>query len=131
MELRGRLGALAERNFRLVFSSVTISALGDGVTTIALVFAVLDLSGSATSLGLVIAARQAAAAAITVAAGVWADRLPRNLVLVAAALVQGVVQAIAGTLLITGHASVVILIVLALVFGLADGFVIPTSQGLI
>jgi hypothetical protein len=43
MELRGRLGALAERNFRLVFSSTTISALGDGVTTIALVFAVLGL----------------------------------------------------------------------------------------
>ena len=78
-----------------------------------------------------IAAKQASAAAITVAAGVWADRLPRHLVLVAAALVQGAVQAVAGTLLITGHATVWMLIVLALVFGLADGFVIPTSQGLI
>jgi MFS family permease len=131
VELQGRLGALAERNFRLVFSSTTISALGDGVTTIALAFAVLHISGSATSLGLVIAARQASAAAITVAAGVWADRLPRHLVLVAAASVQGIVQAIAGTLVVTGHARVWMLIVLALVFGLADGFVIPTSQGLI
>lgn len=132
MELRGRLGALAERNFRLVFSSVTISALGDGVTTIALAFAVLKISNnSATAVGLVIAARQATAAAITVAAGVWADRLPRHLVLVAAALIQGTVQAIAGTLIVTGHAQVWMLIVLALAFGLADGFVIPTSQGLI
>jgi MFS family permease len=131
MKLGGRLGGLAERNFRLVFSSVTISALGDGVTTIALVFAVLDLSGSATSLGLVIAARQAAAAAITVAAGVWADRLPRNLVLVAAALVQGSAQAVIGGLLVTGHAEVWMLVVGGLVYGLADGFVIPTSQGLI
>ena len=90
MKLQGRLGALAERNFRLVFSSTTISALGDGVTTIALAFAVLEITDSATALGLVIAARQASAAAITVAAGVWADRLPRHLVLVAAALVQGV-----------------------------------------
>ena len=39
MELQGRLGALAERNFRLVFSSTSISALGDGVTTGALAFA--------------------------------------------------------------------------------------------
>jgi MFS family permease len=131
VKLQGRFGALAERNFRLVFSSTTISALGDGVTTVALAFAVLGITDSPTALGLVIAAKQASAAAITVAAGVLADRLPRHLVLVAAALVQGAVQAIAGTLLITGHATVWMLIVLALVFGLADGFVIPTSQGLI
>jgi MFS family permease len=129
--LRDRLGALAERNFRLVFSSTSISALGDGVTTVALAFAVLHIGGSATSLGLVIAARQAAAASITVAAGVWADRLPRHLVLVAAATVLGIVQAAAGTLVITGRAEVWMLVVLALVYGLADGFVIPTSQGLI
>jgi MFS family permease len=131
MELRGRLGALAERNFRLVFSSTTISALGDGVTTVALAFAVLQITDRPAALGLVIAARQASAAAITVAAGVWADRLPRHLVLVAAATVQGAVQAVAGTLVVTGHATVWMLAVLALVFGLADGFVIPTSQGLI
>jgi MFS family permease len=129
--LQGKLGALAERNFRLVFSSTTISALGDGVTTVALAFAVLGITDSPTALGLVIAAKQATAAAITIAAGVLADRLPRHLVLVTAAAVQGTVQAIAGTLLITGHATVWMLIVLALVFGLADGFVIPTSQGLI
>ena len=131
MELRGRLGALAERNFRLVFSSTTISALGDGVTTVALAFAVLQLTDRPAALGIVIAARQASAAAITVAAGVWADRLPRHLVLVAAASVQGAVQAVAGTLVVTGHATVWMLVVLTLVFGLADGFVIPTSQGLI
>jgi MFS family permease len=131
MPFQGRLGALAERNFRLVFSSTTISAVGDGVTTIALAFAVLGISSSASALGIVLAARQASAAAITVAAGVWADRLPRHLVLVAAALVQGSVQAVAGGLIITGHATVWALAVLALVYGLADGFVIPTSQGLI
>ena len=131
MKLHG-LGALAERNFRLVFSSVTISALGDGVTTVALAFAVLEISGSATALGLVLAARQGSAAAITLAAGVWADRLPRHLVLVsAAAIVQGAVQAVVGTLLVTGHAEVWMLVVGGLVYGLADGFVIPTSQGLI
>src|SRR4029077_14020612 len=109
----------------------TISALGDGVTTVALAFAVLGITSSPTALGLVIAAKQASAASIPVSPGVLADRLPRYLVLVAAALVQGAVQAVAGTLLLTGHATVWMLIVLALVFGLADGFVIPTSQGLI
>jgi Transmembrane secretion effector len=129
--LRGRLGALAERNFRLVFTSTTISALGDGVSTIALAFAVLQISNSATALGAVIASRQVANAAITLAAGVWADRLPRHLVLVAAAVVQGAVQAVSATLLLSGHATVPALAGLAVVYGLADGFVIPASQGLV
>lgn len=131
MQVQGRLGALAERNFRLVFSSTTISAVGDGVTTIALAFAVLQITNSASALGVVLAARQASAAGITVAAGVWADRLPRHLVLVAAATVQGSVQAVTAGLILTGHASIWSLALLALAFGLADGFVIPTSQGLI
>jgi MFS family permease len=131
MNLGGRLGALAERNYRLFFSSTTISALGDGVAQIALVFAVLDISNSPASIGIVLAARQGAAAVVTLAAGVWADRLPRHLVLVAASVVQGAVQAIVGTLLLTGHATVLSLAVLAVVYGVADGFVLPASQGLI
>jgi MFS family permease len=131
MKLEGRLGALAERNYRLFFSSTTISALGDGVAQIALVFAVLDISNSPASIGIVLASRQAAAAIVTLAAGVFADRLPRHLVLVAASVVQGVVQAIAGALLLTGHATVLSLAPLALVYGVADGFVLPASQGLI
>jgi MFS family permease len=131
VKLHGRLGPLAERNFRLVFSSTSISAFGDGVSTIALAFAVLHIGGSATALGLVIAARMGAAAAITIAAGVWADRLPRHLVLVSAAVVQATMQAIAGTLVITGAAQVWMLVALGIGYGLADGFVIPTSQGLI
>ena len=131
MRLAGRLGALAERNFRFVFASTTISALGDGVSTIALAFAVLQISDSAAALGIVIAARQVANAGITLAAGVWADRLPRHLVLVAAALVQGAVQAISAILLLSGHATVPLLAALAVVYGLAEGFVLPASQGLI
>src|SRR3954469_19299108 len=131
MELAGRLGALAERNFRFVFTSTTISALGDGVSTIALAFAVLQISDSPAALGAVIAARQVANAAITLAAGVWADRLPRHLVLVAAASVQGAAQAVSAVLVLSGQATVLRLAALALVYGLADGFVIPVSQGLI
>ena len=78
MRLRAAVGALAERNFRLLFASSTISGLGDGISVVALVFAVLQVSDSAIALGLVLAARQVTDAAIVLAAGVWADRLPRN-----------------------------------------------------
>jgi MFS family permease len=132
MNLEGRLGALAERNFRLVFSSTTISAIGDGVAAIALVFAVLHIShNSPTAVGVVLACRQVAAAAIAVAAGVVADRLPRHIVLVAVAGVQALVQAIVGAMLVSGHGTVPVLAGLSVVYGLADGFVIPAQNGLI
>jgi len=129
--MRDRLGALAERNFRLVFSSTTISAFGDGVSTIALAFAILKIHNSPVAVSIVIASRQGAATVVTLAAGVLADRLPRHLVLVAVAAVQGAVQAVAGALVLSGTASVAMLAGLAVVYGAADGFVIPTSQGLV
>jgi MFS family permease len=52
-------------------------------------------------------------------------------VLTVVAAVQGGVQATAGALVLSGHASVAALAALAVVYGAADGFVIPTSQGLI
>jgi MFS family permease len=131
MRLRAAAGALAERNFRLLFASSTISGLGDGVSVVALVFAVLQVSDSAIALGLVLAARQIADAAIVLAAGVWADRLPRHLVLIAVAVVQGAVQAITGAAVLTGAATIPMLIGLQAVYGLAEGFYLPASTGLI
>jgi MFS family permease len=131
-DLRERAGALAERDFRLVFSSTTISAIGDGVSYIALVFAILHISGnSPTAVGIVLACRQAAAAIVTLAAGVIADRLPRHLVLVVVAAVQAAVQGVVGVLILGGQATVTLLAVLAVLYGLAEGFVIPAQNGLI
>lgn len=130
--MKGRLGALAERDFRLVFSSTTVSAIGDGVAFIALAFAILHISdNSPTAVGIVLACRQAAAAVVTLAAGVISDRLPRHLVLVVVASVQAAVQTVVGVLLVGGHATVAVLAVLAAVYGLADGFVIPAQNGLV
>jgi MFS family permease len=131
MRLRAAVGALAERNFRLLFASSTISGLGDGISVVALVFAVLQVSDSAIALGLVLAARQIADAAIVLAAGVWADRLPRHLVLIAVAVVQGIVQAITGAAVLTGAATIPMLVGLQAVYGLAEGFYLPASTGLI
>ena len=131
MRIRIPTSALAERNFRLLFSGSTISGLGDGVSIIALVFAVLQVSDSAIALGLVLAARQIADAAIVLAAGVWADRLPRHLVLIAVAIVQGVAQAVTGTLVLSGTATIPMLVGIQALYGLAEGFYLPASTGLI
>jgi hypothetical protein len=51
------LGALQERDFRLFFTGQMVSLLGDAVTPFALVWAVLDLTGSTRDLGFVLAAK--------------------------------------------------------------------------
>src|SRR5436190_1895501 len=125
-------GALTERNFRLLFTSATISGVGDGISIVALAFAVLQVShNSPVVLGGVIAARQVANAAITLAAGVWADRFRRDLLLVGAGVVQGFAQTATGVLVLHGSGSVALLVGCQAVYGLAEGFVIPASTGLI
>jgi MFS family permease len=86
---------------------------------------------SATSVGIVLACRQVAAAVVTLAAGVAGDRLPRHVILVTVAAVQAAVQAAVAALLLGGAATVPLLAGLAVAYGLADGFELPASQGLI
>jgi len=128
--LSARLGALREREFRLLFTATTITTLGDRVASIALVFAVLHI-GSATDLGLVLGARSLAEAAIMLFRGVLADRLPRSHVLVGASLVQGVAQTATAIAILGGTGSVGLVLALQVMYGLGAGVVIPAEVGLV
>jgi hypothetical protein len=48
---------LRQRNFRLLFTARTISFFGSNLVPIAVGFAVLDMTGSATDVGIAFAAR--------------------------------------------------------------------------
>jgi MFS family permease len=130
--LTGRLGPLLERDFRLLFTATTITTIGDRLAFIALAFAVLDLpGGSATDLGLVVAARQIVEAAVLLGGGVLSDRLPRAHVLVGASLIQASAQAVTATLILSGDATVPLLIGLQGLYGIGQGLVLPAEVGLV
>jgi MFS family permease len=126
----GRLGALVEREYRLLFSATTITSLGDAVASIALAFAVLEI-GSATDLGLVFAARQLTNAVVLLFGGVLSARLPRNLVLVGASLIQGLTQAATAAVVLSEHNSIALLVGLAAIYGVGGGLVVPAEVGLV
>jgi MFS family permease len=63
--------------------------------------------------------------------GVWADRLPRNLVMVASDLVRVGTQGTAAALLLTHHARLWHLIVLMALYGTGAAFFLPASTGLV
>jgi len=102
--VRAALAPLRAREFRLLFTARTTSFLGNGMAPVALAFAVLDLTGSTSDLGFVLAVRQGAVIAFLLVGGVWADRLPRHLVMVASNLVSGASQAVLAALLLAGRA---------------------------
>src|ERR687887_2314280 len=126
-----RLGVLAERNFGLLFLGQATSAFGDRLAPIALAFAVLDLTGSASDLGFVLAAQTLPTLLLVAVAGVWADRLPRQLVMLSSDAVRCGSQGATAALLLLHQARIWELVVLQAVYGAAEAFFTPAMTGLI
>jgi MFS family permease len=128
--LATRAGALQEREFRLLFVGQTLSQAGSAILPIALIFAVLEF-GSASALGIVSAALIVPNLCLMLFGGVWADRLPRQKVMLYADLVRAASQAVAAFLLIAGGAAVWNFALLAALYGTANAFFNPASTGLV
>jgi MFS family permease len=131
MEGKGRFGPLTERPFRLLWLGRTGSAVGDSLIPVALAFAVLHIGGGATGLGIVLALFTIGRASFIVIGGVWADRLPRRLVMIGADLVRFGTQATTAALLLGGVAHVWELACLQGLAGAAGGFFMPASTALV
>lgn len=125
-------GALRERQFRLLWLGQATSTLGDGLVPVALAFAVIKtLDRGPTALGVVLAAESVPLVAFVLAGGVWADRLPRQLVMLASDVVRGAVQATLAVLLLSGAAELWHLVALVAVYGTAQAFFQPAATGLV
>ena len=129
--LRASLSPLGEREFRLLFLGRITSLFGSAFAPIALAFAVLDLTGSPSDLGLVIAAGFVPQIFFILVGGIWADRLPRHHVMVVSDLLAGAAQAAIAVLVLTGVAEIWHLVVLQVVRGVATSFFFPASQGIV
>jgi len=122
---------LRERNFRLLFAARTISFFGTNLAPIAVAFAVLDLTGSATDTGFAFAAWTLAQVSTLLVGGVVADRVPRRLVMVGSDTANFCVRFAMGVLLVSGDARIWQIIALQAVGGAATAFHSPASTGLV
>jgi hypothetical protein len=125
------LDVLRDRAFRRLLGAAAISWLGDRMVTVALAFAVLGIGGSASAIGLVLAARTGALVASLLLGGVVADRVARRAVMVAADASRLVTQGLLAALVIAGQAEVWSIAVLSGLTGIATGFFNPASTGLL
>ena len=91
--LADALPALRIRPLRMLLAGQAVSFVGDALFPVALAFAVLDeLDGTPGQLGLVLAAQALPLALLVLVAGVWADRLPRQRLMLVSDFGRMVVQ---------------------------------------
>lgn len=123
--------AFQHTSFRYLFFGRLFTVLGNGIAPIALAFAVLDIGGSASDLGIVVASRSLCNVLFLLVGGVVADRYSRSRVLVSSAVVAAVSQAIVAWSVLDGSATVISLTLLGALNGAAAGIALPASSALV
>ncbi len=119
------LAPLRERNFRWYAASRLVNMAGGTMASVALAFAVLEVSDSPSALGTVLAAISIPMVVFLLAGGVVADRFGRTLVIQASNVVAGLSQLAIAVLVLSGHARIWQLVVLAALIGTASALSFP------
>ncbi|MFJ8687802.1 MFS transporter [Micromonospora wenchangensis] len=121
------LAPLRYAAFRRLAAGRLVNMVGNAVAPVALAFAVLDLTGSVRDLGLVVGARSLMNVLFVLFGGVLADRVPRRLVLVGSNLLGALTQAAVAALVLTGTATIPLLLALGAANGVVSALAQPAS----
>jgi DHA3 family tetracycline resistance protein-like MFS transporter len=125
------LRAFRRRDFAVLVLARTISRLGDGIQAVALAWLVLQLTGSAAAMGLVLIAELVPTLALVIFGGAIADRWPKIPLLVSSDVIRAVLVGIIAVLVATGSVALLQLLALGVVFGLVDAVFMPTWAALL
>jgi MFS family permease len=117
--------------FRWLLLGRTVSSLGSAITPVALALAVLHLGGSATDLGLVVAAYALVDVVTTLFAGVLGDRFSRTLLMRGSAALACVSQVVVALSLVLGWATLPLLAVMSAVNGALSAIAGPSSRAVV
>lgn len=131
MSWRASFAPLREGNFAWYFASRFSNTLGSMMAGVALTFAVLDLTDSASALGQVLAARTIPMVVFLLFGGVIADRFPRTLVLQLSNLLSAATQGVVAYLVISGHADLWMIIALEAVNGTVSAISFPAMASMV
>jgi MFS family permease len=122
--------ALRFRAFSLLWLGQSISLLGDSVYIIALAWTVLQITGSAVAMSFVIIASIIPTLIFVLIGGALADRLPRRLVMIWSDTFRAAFVFIVAFLAWVHLLQLWHLVVLAVLFGIADSFFSPAYRSI-
>ncbi|MEV5716456.1 MFS transporter [Amycolatopsis mediterranei] len=121
---------LREAPFRALVTGRSLAQFGNAVAPFALAFAVVDLTGSAVDLGIVVGARSLANVLLLLFGGMLADRLPRSVILQGTETAAALTQAAVAASVLCGFASVPLLAGLGFVNGAVSAISLPAAAAL-
>lgn len=125
------LTPLRHREFRLLWTGMTVSLIGDGITTIALAWQAYDLSNLPTAFSVVGFAMTLPQVVFLLVGGAVSDRFERRKVMLAADAVRmGAVVAL-GVLSLTGRLEIWHMMVLAAFYGAGTAFFGPAFDAIV
>src|SRR5918994_1564951 len=118
------------RDFRMLLLGQSLSTIGDRIVFVALALYVTDI-GTPSDVGIVLASNAVPLVGFLLIGGVWADRLPRNLVVVSTDLIRFGLHALLAALIFTGAVEIWHIAVIEACFGTAEAFYRPAFTGLV
>ena len=122
--------ALRHRDFRLLWSGQAVSVLGDMAFVTALGWRTFTLAGS-SRLGVVLLCESGAMLATLLVGGVLADRYERRRMMIVSDVWRFAAVGAIALVDATGHLTFPILLGLAILVGLGDGFFYPAVGGIV
>jgi MFS family permease len=125
------LEPLRIRDFRLLWSGLAISLLGDGIYLVAIAWQVYELSDAPTALAIVGVCLTVPQIALVLFGGAITDRLERRRVLLAADVLRGLAVGVVGVLAVVGELQLWHLFVLAAVFGIGSALFGPAFAAIV
>jgi MFS family permease len=132
VEQRSRIwSVLRHRDFRLLWVGQSLSVVGDGIVNVALALFVIKLTGSATDLGVVLAAKSVSLIAFLLVGGVWADRVPRHRLIFVTDVTRVALHGALAVLIFAGSAAIWSIVAIEIAYGAAEAFSRPAASGLL
>jgi MFS family permease len=130
--MSGRLlDPLRHRDFRLLWTGMTVSLFGDGITVVTLAWQVYELSNAPTALAVVGLAMSIPHLVFLLVGGAVSDRFERRRVMIAADAIRGCAVLTIGALSLTGHLELWQVVVLAGVYGAGNAFFGPAFDAIV
>ena len=125
------LRSLANPSFALLWSGQTLSRLGDSFYTIALALWVLEKTGSATTMGLVLVCSSVPTLLLLLFGGVFVDRFSRLGVMLSSDFLRAGIVGLIALLAATGRLEVWHVLLMSVCFGIVDAFFYPAYGAIV
>ena len=122
---------LRHADFRLLWTGMTVSLRGDGITTIALAWQAYELSDAPTAFSMVGFSMAVPHVILLLVGGAVSDRFDRRKVMLAADVVRMVAVTALGLLSLSGHIQIWHMMVLAALYGAGTAFFGPAFDAIV